>query len=412
MAPDAGVLVEVGGAVALAVGVVPEAHRHRGHRPADHELAELADDLVAHRVEGGGVDREAAAGDLAAVDRLQRAALHDPAADVGAAAADVQQDVRPELLVDPVEALRRQRRAGRAELAQAAQVEVGADLETGLAAAHQQRRPGAHQRRPGLLGQPPLRGGVRVLRVPVEHHDRRAQQQRGDERVPHHPGGRREPHQAVAALQVPGQAVVLEVLDQDAAVAVDDRLRQPGGARREQHVERVVERDRLELERTGLGRPRRPRRRSRAARRRRRRGRARGRRARASAARRGSRRPRRGGRSACRRSGSRRSPAAPSARRCRSGRSRCAGRTRARRWPRPRRGWPWRGRRRASRGCSGGTRRRGRPGRRPAAAGPRGRRPPARAGRGRSARRARASARSPARRPRRGPRRAPTMCSA
>ena len=36
-------------------------------------------------------------------------------------------------------------------------------------------------------------------------------------------------------------------------MAVDDRLGQPGGARREEHVERVVEGDGLELERAGLG---------------------------------------------------------------------------------------------------------------------------------------------------------------
>ena len=253
MAPHAGVLVEVGGAVALVPGVVPEAHRHRRHRPADDQLAQLADDLVAVRVEGRRVHGQAAAGDLAAVDRLQRAALHDPAAHVGAAAADVEQHVRAELLVDPVEALGRQRGAGGAQLAQARQVEVRAHLQPGLAAAHQQRRAGAHQRRPRPLGQPPLGGGVGVERVAVQHHDRGAQQQRRHQRVPHHPGGRREPHQPVAALQVPAQPVVLEVLDQDPAVAVHDRLRQARRAGREEDVQRVVERDRVELQRPGLG---------------------------------------------------------------------------------------------------------------------------------------------------------------
>ena len=91
-------------------------------------------------------------------------------------------------------------------------------------------------------------------RVAVDHHDRRAHEQRRDERVPHHPGGRREPLQPVAGLQVPAQAVVLQVLEQDAAVAVHDRLREPGRARGEEHVERVRERQRLELERP-LARP-------------------------------------------------------------------------------------------------------------------------------------------------------------
>ena len=56
-----GYVLEVGGAVARAVRVVPEADGHRRHRPPDHELAELADDRLAVEVEGDGVDAEAAA---------------------------------------------------------------------------------------------------------------------------------------------------------------------------------------------------------------------------------------------------------------------------------------------------------------------------------------------------------------
>ncbi len=74
-----------------------------------------------------------------------------------------------------------------------------------------------------------------------------AQQQRADQRVPHHPRGGGEPLQALAGPEVPAQALVLVVLHELAAVAVDDRLGQPGGPRGEQHVERVVERHRLEL---------------------------------------------------------------------------------------------------------------------------------------------------------------------
>jgi hypothetical protein len=44
----------------------------------------------------------------------------------------------------------------------------------------------------------------------------------------------------------------LVVLDQDAAVAVHDRLGQAGGARRVQDVERVVERDRIERQLAGF----------------------------------------------------------------------------------------------------------------------------------------------------------------
>src|SRR5262249_55019530 len=61
LAPDASEEVEVRGAVAPALGVVPEAHRHRRHRVGHDHLAELADDLVALLVEGLDVDAQAAA---------------------------------------------------------------------------------------------------------------------------------------------------------------------------------------------------------------------------------------------------------------------------------------------------------------------------------------------------------------
>ena len=57
----------------------------------------------------------------------------------------------------------------------------------------------------------------------------------------------------MAGTQVPAEAVVLQVLDQDAAVPVDDRLRQAGRARREEDVQGVRERQGVELERPRLG---------------------------------------------------------------------------------------------------------------------------------------------------------------
>ena len=49
------------------------------------------------------------------------------------------------------------------------------------------------------------------------------------------------------------QRVDLQVLEQDPAVAVHDRLWQAGRSRAEEHVQRVVEGDRLEDELSGLG---------------------------------------------------------------------------------------------------------------------------------------------------------------
>jgi hypothetical protein len=77
----------------------------------------------------------------------------------------------------------------------------------------------------------------------VVQDDRRVGEQHSDEEVPHHPAGRREPEDAVAGLRVDVQVQLLEVLEQDPAVAVDDRLRQAGRAARVQDPQRVVERD-------------------------------------------------------------------------------------------------------------------------------------------------------------------------
>ena len=213
------------------------------------------------RVEGFGGDAEQAAGDLALVDRHERRAADDAAADVGAAAAVDQQDVGPELLVDVAVALGRERRAGRAEDADRAEVVLAPGLQAGLAAGHQEGRADAHERRARLLGEPPLPARVGPGRVAVEHDDRRAHQQAVDERVPHHPGRRREPQQAAAGLEIPAQRVRLEVLQQDAAVPVHDRLRDARRAGREEHRERMVEGDGQERERRRAPTAARPRRR-------------------------------------------------------------------------------------------------------------------------------------------------------
>jgi hypothetical protein len=82
----------------------------------------------------------------------------------------------------------------------------------------------------------------------VVEHDGGVGEQPADEEVPHHPARRGEPEDPVARLAVHVQPEFLEVLDEDPALALDDRLGQARGARRVQHPERVVERDALELE--------------------------------------------------------------------------------------------------------------------------------------------------------------------
>ena len=292
-----------------------------------------------------------------------------------------------DVLVDPLEALGREGGAGRADGAQAREVAAAARLDAVLHAGGDVGGAGAEAGDSCAGGEVPEHAHVRVAGAAVVEDDRGGGQQRADEEVPHHPAGGREPEDAVALARVDVEVQLLELLQQDPAVPLDDRLRQAGGPRRVEDPEGMVEGDALEAERraraelaelppghrrgaavaalqggqVGGG------------------ARDRGRRPRAPATGSGrrSRRRSRAGRSPCRRSGSRPPRRAPSARSARSGRRRSRGRSRASRMTRSRRGSPPRGRRSGPRGRSGDRRRRGRRGRRPGPAGPRRPRRPA-----------------------------------
>ena len=200
-----GIHREVALAAALAVGVAPEEERHRGHRLGDHELADLVDDAAALLVPGLDRAAERAALQLALVDRQQRAAGDERRAHVGAAARREQPEVALHVLVDPAKALRRQRRAGRADRPQRAQVEVASRGSTPAFSqldSNPALRPCSVIR--GALGERPERAQVRVSGAAVVEHDRRLAEQAADEEVPHHPAGRREPEHPIAARAGPG----------------------------------------------------------------------------------------------------------------------------------------------------------------------------------------------------------------
>ncbi len=90
--------------------------------------------------------------------------------------------------------------------------------------------------------------------VAVVEDDRGAGEEAGDEEVPHHPAGRREPEEAIAGVGVDVEVELLQVLEQDPALALDDRLRQAGGAGGVEDPERVVEGDALEPQLGALAR--------------------------------------------------------------------------------------------------------------------------------------------------------------
>ena len=85
-------------------------------------------------------------------------------------------------------------------------------------------------------------------RRPVVQDDARVDGEPRDEVVPHHPAGRAEPEEPIRRPEIVMQRMDLQVLEQDAAVPVDDRLRQPGRARRVEDEERVIEWHRLEAQ--------------------------------------------------------------------------------------------------------------------------------------------------------------------
>ena len=190
--------------------------------------------------------------DLAAHDGRQRAAGDDGAAHVGAAAPVDQQHVWAELLVEVVVALGRA-----AAIPRSARRGCSRGRSRGRAAGRPCGRPSGTRGSPpspsarvssasrhccarsGQAGSPSsstieLRSSsaatsaFHIIHAVVVNHSRRP------------PGLRSQPSPRF-----------LTCSSEDAAVPVHDRLRQPGRARREEHVERMVERHRLELERPG-----------------------------------------------------------------------------------------------------------------------------------------------------------------
>ena len=184
-----------------------------------------------------------------AVRRGRREARHatdEGGADIGAATGREQPGLGSEVLVDPVEPLRSQRRAGRSERAETREVTTRRGLDALLDRRGDEACTGPEAGHARALGQVPEDVHVGMTRAAVVEHDRGRGQQAGDEEVPHHPAGRGEPEDAVAVLGVDVEVELLEMLDQDSALALDDRFRQSSRAGGVQHPERVIEGDPLE----------------------------------------------------------------------------------------------------------------------------------------------------------------------
>ena len=172
-----------------------------------------------------------------------RIAADETAHDVGAAGNRREVDVALDVLVDEVEALRRQRRSGgrhRPHAWRAVRRRAGAARPSATASMNLADVPNSVIR--GLVREGEQRVAVGMKRRAVVEQDGRARRQHRHQPVPHHPAERREVEDAIARLDVAVELVLLEVLDQRAAGAVDDALGDAGRARGIQDVERMIER--------------------------------------------------------------------------------------------------------------------------------------------------------------------------
>ena len=266
MGPHAGEPLEVRGAVAgaqvvvdptgrAAVGLVaPEAQGHRRERSGAHQLAALADrgrrSGICPHVDGHPQRRTL---DLTGVDGSGRVPEHEAAAQVGPSrdggqVQAVGTDPGGDGVHHPLEALRRQRRTRRGERPQRG--EVGPLPRAVSGVAHRVDELGRHAEQVDTFRgrQLPQPLGAGVGGVAVVQDDRRPRRRHRRQPVPHHPAARREVQDPVAGTDVEVQLLLLGVGEQHPAAAVHDALGHPGGPGAEQHVPRVVERQRLELD--------------------------------------------------------------------------------------------------------------------------------------------------------------------
>jgi hypothetical protein len=130
-------------------------------------------------------------------------------------------------LVDPVEGLGRQGRARRRDRAQRAEVVRPPGDHVGLGARGQVAGARAVHRHGGLRGDRELAVELGMAGAAVVEHDRRSGQQAGDEPVPDHPVRRGVEEEPVGRAEVEVQRVGADVVEQLAAVAVDDPLGGP-----------------------------------------------------------------------------------------------------------------------------------------------------------------------------------------
>ena len=231
VAPHAGKALEVGSTVFRAVQVVEEAERHggKGFRADEFPLLPRCRSraVVAPDLDGKPQSRPL---DFTGIDGPRRVSQHEAGHDVGAAGDGGEVQVRLDRVIDQAEACRHERRSRGKHDAQGDKVVGLARPQPGLVHGVDVFRRRAEMRHALRLRVVEQRLGRGVERRAVEEQQRRAAPQSRDQPVPHHPAQRREVEQPVALVHVGMQPVLLQMLEQHAAGAVDDAFRHARGA--------------------------------------------------------------------------------------------------------------------------------------------------------------------------------------
>ena len=245
--------IEVGGVVAGVIGIVPKTQRHRRERCATYQLP-LDPDWNRCSIAVDDVDGKAERGhlDLPGVHRQHRVADHQTAAEIGTPGNRRQVKIGLDRVVHEPEPLGRQCRTGRCQRADRAEIMGVSWPDFGVRARVEKLRRRTEEGHPNLVGKIEESVRIRVRRRAVKQHQRRSSRKPGRKPVPHHPAGGREVEHPVAGAEIGMENVFGQVLQQHTTGAVHDALGLAGGARREQHVPRVIERQRHKRDRRRL----------------------------------------------------------------------------------------------------------------------------------------------------------------
>src|ERR1700686_2940517 len=139
MAPSAGKMLEIRLTKPGTVRIIPETDRHTGHWRSQHQLAHLIPYWIATVVPGFDRRAQTPTLELSRIHRKPGMRKNESSADVRTAAHRAEPDAGLDLLVDPLETIARQRRAGRPDRPQRFEAELLSRLELSFLTRHQER---------------------------------------------------------------------------------------------------------------------------------------------------------------------------------------------------------------------------------------------------------------------------------